>query len=151
MAKFIMTTQSEDRIGIVAALTGCLSDNEGFIHNLAQFGTPNSERFFSRICFSVDKKNESNLRNALAEISSAMDLNIQIYPKGQKMRTLIMASKFDHCLNDLLYRHNNGSLKISIPAVASNHETHRKQVEAAGIPFIIFQSRKKPNPKLKHG
>lgn len=149
MARFIMTTQSEDRIGIVAALTGCLSDNDGFIHNLAQFGTPNSERFFSRICFSVDKKNESNLRTALAENSSAMDLNIQIYPMGQKMRTLIMVSKFDHCLNDLLYRHNNGSLNISIPAVASNHETHRNQVEAAGIPFHYIPITKETKPEAE--
>lgn len=149
MTRYIMTTQGADRSGIVAALTSCLGQHEGFIHELAQFGTPVSKLFFSRICFSISENNKADFLSDIENIKKSLGLSIKIIPEQQKMRTLIMLSKFDHCLNDLLYRYNTGSLNIEIPAVASNHETHRKQVEAAGIPFHHIPISKETKPKAE--
>jgi len=151
MTRYIMTTQGADRSGIVAALTSCLGKHDGFIHELAQFGTPVSKLFFSRICFSISDKDKPDFLSDIDEVKKELDLSITILPEQQKMRTLIVLSKFDHCLNDLLYRYNTGSLNIEIPAIASNHETHRKQVETAGIPFhyIPITPETKPQAESK--
>ena len=66
---YIMTTQSVDRTGIVAALTTCLARHEGFINALSQFGTPNSERFFSRIDFSMSAEKLDTFRADLQTLS----------------------------------------------------------------------------------
>ena len=132
---YILTTQSQDRTGIVAALTGCLAEHDGFITELAQFGTPSSERFYSRISFRMEDKNVVNFKASLSKISQSFSLRTQLFPADQKMPTLIMVSKFDHCLNDLLYRWKNASLPIDIKAVVSNHIETQELVEAAGLKF----------------
>ena len=66
--KYIMTTESADRVGIVAAMTGCLADHEGFINELAQFGTPSSVNYFSRIEFTMDCGKLDAFKTALGKI-----------------------------------------------------------------------------------
>src|SRR5690606_14637892 len=60
----------------------------------------------------------------------------QVHDLAVKPRTLILVSKFGHCLNDLLYRHSIGYLPTELVAVASNHETMRRRVEADGLPYL---------------
>lgn len=135
MADYILTTESEDRTGIVAALTRCLSDHEGFITELAQFGTPSSERFYSRISFRIDEQKLLEFKGAIEAVSQSLSLTTQIIPASHKMPTLIMVSKFDHCLNDLIYRWRNNSLPIHITGVVSNHEKSRGFIEGLGLNF----------------
>lgn len=135
MTKYIMTTQSADRIGIVSALTTCLSDHAGFITELAQFGTPTSERFFSRIEFKMHDKDFKPFQLEILKISERLSLDIKIVPKSQKIKTLLMVSKFDHCLADLLYRAQTGSLPIVITAIASNHPDVKHHAEKSGLAF----------------
>lgn len=130
-----MTTQSADRIGIVSALTTCLSDHSGFITELAQFGTPTSERFFSRIEFKIDDQNFKLFQSSIGKICKRLALDIKIFPKSQKVRTLLMVSKFDHCLADLLYRAQTGSLPIDVTAIASNHLDAKHHAEKSNVPF----------------
>lgn len=144
--KYIMTTQSADQTGLVAALTSCLAGHNGFINELAQFGTPSSERFFSRICYTMGDADMAQFRPALHKVCKQYGLNTQIIPAAKPARTLIMVSKFDHCLNDLLYRVRAGSLNIDIPAIVSNHDTHRDLAEAAGIPFHHIRVTKDTKP-----
>jgi formyltetrahydrofolate deformylase len=133
---FILTTQSQDRTGIVAALTTCLAKHEGFITELAQFGTPSSERFYSRISFRMNEDKMGAFDTDISRISQELNLTTQILTAKRKMPVLIMVSKFDHCLNDLVYRWKNGSLPIEIKAVISNHENARELVEKAGLQYI---------------
>jgi formyltetrahydrofolate deformylase len=60
----------------------------------------------------------------------------RIHPGAAKMRTLIMVSRFGHCLNDLLFRQASGALPLEIPLVVSNHTDFRAMVEGYGIPFV---------------
>ncbi len=62
-------------------------------------------------------------------------MNWQIHDAGVKPRILILVSKFDHCLNDLLYRYRTGALPVEIPAVVSNHPDLQRVVEWHGIPY----------------
>lgn len=136
MTDFILTTQSQDRTGIVAALTTCLAKHDGFITELAQFGTPSSERFYSRISFRMDEEKIDTFHADISSISKELDLTTQILTAQRKMPVLIMVSKFDHCLNDLVYRWKNGSLPIEIKAIVSNHDNARELVEKAGLRYI---------------
>lgn len=136
MTDFILTTQSQDRTGIVSALTTCLAEHQGFITELAQFGTPSSERFYSRISFRMNKETMNAFDADILRISQELNLTTQILTAQRKMPVLIMVSKFDHCLNDLVYRWKNGSLPIEIKAVVSNHDNARELVEKAGLRYI---------------
>lgn len=135
MADYILTTQSQDRTGIVAALTSCLAEYDGFITELAQFGTPSSERFYSRISFRMADDRLHGFTDAISKISKKLSLKTEVLEATRKMPTLLMVSKFDHCLNDLLYRWRNESLPIDIKGVVSNHMTAKELVENAGLPF----------------
>lgn len=136
MTDYILTTQSQDRTGIVSALTTCLAEHQGFITELAQFGTPSSERFYSRISFRMNKETMNAFDADILRISQELNLTTQILTAQRKMPVLIMVSKFDHCLNDLVYRWKNGSLPIEIKAVVSNHDNARELVEKAGLRYI---------------
>jgi len=149
MTKYIMTTHSEDRTGIVAALTTCLAKNEGFITELAQFGTPKSERFYSRIEFTMRADDIGDFKQAIGTLADDMSLEINIIEKDRKLKTLIMVSKFDHCLADLLYRSRAGSLPIEITGIASNHETARHHAETAGLPYHHIPITKTTKPQAE--
>ena len=144
-----MTTQSEDRTGIVAALTTCLAQHDGFINELAQFGTPTSERFYSRIEFTMKNNGISVFDKAIKALAKHMSLDINIIQKDRKLKTLIMVSKFDHCLADLIYRTGAGSLPIEITAIASNHETARHHADAANIPYHHIPITKTTKPQAE--
>lgn len=147
--KYILTTQSADRTGIVAALTACLAAHHGFINELAQFGTATSERFFSRICFTMDDKNIPLFKTELDQVCKKWELDSKVIPAKKAMRTLIMVSKFDHCLNDLIYRVHAGSLNLEIPVIVSNHETHRGLADQAAIPFVHIPVSKASKPEAE--
>jgi len=146
---YILTTQSSDRIGIVAALTTALADHAGFINELAQFGTPGSERFYSRIDFTMSQEDLSRFRPALNDIAKRLSLTVNIIPKTAKVKTLIMVSKFDHCLADLLYRRSNGSLNIDVTAIVSNHMEAKPHADAAGLPFHHIPVNKNNKPEAE--
>ena len=131
-----MTNQSVDRTGIVAALTGCLAQHNGFITELSQFGTPSSERFYSRIAFRMSGDNYAAFEMAMKLVSKQFDLNTQIVPALRKTKALIMVSKSDHCLADLIYRVSKGRLNCEIVAIASNHKDARNLAEIAELPFM---------------
>ncbi|MEP6341995.1 MAG: formyltetrahydrofolate deformylase [Maricaulaceae bacterium] len=144
--KYIMTTKSADRVGIVAALTNCLATHDGFINELAQFGTPSSLNFFSRIEFTMSTENLSPFKTELDGIIKRFDLRVNIVPTSERLKAVIMTSKHDHCINDLLYRVRKNSLNIDIVAVVSNHETSRNLVEQDDIPYHYIHVTKDTKP-----
>jgi len=149
MTQFIMTTQSKDRTGIVAALTTCLAKYDGFINELAQFGTPDSERFYSRIDFTMEDANISAFKAEIEKIAKDLSLNTKVMEKARKTKTLLMVSKFDHCLADLLYKTRTGSLPIEITAIASNHDVARHHAQAAGLDYHHIPITKATKPQAE--
>ena len=142
--RYILTLFCKDVRGIVAAVTGFLTDQYGFIIESAQFGDASTQQFFLRIEFSIDPEkspNEDVLRDRFsAQVGERFGMQWQIVDKERKSRVLIMVSKHGHCLNDLLYRHATGQLAIEIPAVVSNHTQWQHVCEWHGIPFFHLPS-----------
>ncbi|MBL8201302.1 MAG: formyltetrahydrofolate deformylase [Chromatiales bacterium] len=120
---FILTVVCPDAVGIVAAVAGYLTAQEYFIEESTHFGDPDTGTFFMRTRFIP--RQQSFSRGTFAAgfdaIASRFGMDWHVYDTRILPRVLIMVSKYDHCLNDLLYRYRTGALRMTIPAIVSNH------------------------------
>ena len=133
----VLTIACADTVGIVAAVSGFLAGHGLFITESAHYGDAETGRFFMRTVFRLapDQTPIGELKAAFAEIATRFAMDWAIHDLAHKPRVLILVSKFDHCLNDLLYRWRTGALAIDIPAVVSNHADLERVVEWHGIPY----------------
>src|SRR5476651_1064256 len=100
--RYILTLSCKDVRGIVAAVTGFLAENYGFIIESSQFGDASTGRFFLRIEFTVEAQEpaEDSLKKLFHEqVAGRFAMQWQIDGKHRKSRVLIMVSKSGHCLN----------------------------------------------------
>jgi formyltetrahydrofolate deformylase len=140
-ASLTLTISCPDAVGLIAAVSGFLSENQAFITESSQYGDPVSNTFFMRSVFKLDAAH-GNRQNAKAELekkftklASRFHMTWKIHDNETRARVVLMVSKLGHCLNDLLHRVQVGTLPIDIPAVVSNHEDFRDLVEWHRIPF----------------
>jgi formyltetrahydrofolate deformylase len=136
--QYVLTLSCEDGPGLVHAVAGFLVRFGGNILTSQQFGDRGSGRFFLRVQFDfvgpVPPLEE--LRTAFAEVAAQHTMSFTFSDAATPMRTLIMVSKFGHCLNDLLYRYRMGTLNIEIPVVVSNHPDFADLVASYGLPYV---------------
>ncbi len=138
-AQFVLTLSCRDRRGIVAAVASCIAAQDGNIVESAQYGDPETERFFMRVSFSAPESvSAARFSQGFRPVATAYDFDWRLHDLAVKPRVLILVSKFGHCLNDLLYRNSIGYLPMELVAVASNHEAMRRRVEGEGIPYLYF-------------
>jgi formyltetrahydrofolate deformylase len=136
-ARFVLTLSCGDRRGIVAAVASSIASQDGNIVESAQYGDPETARFFMRVAFSAPASvTTESFGRGFRPVAAAYDLDWQLHDLADKPRALILVSKLGHCLNDLLYRHSIGHLRMELVAVVSNHETMRRRVEADGLRYI---------------
>ncbi|WP_405401851.1 formyltetrahydrofolate deformylase [Paracoccus sp. Ld10] len=147
MNKFCLTVACESARGIVAAISGFLASHGCNITASSQYDDPQTGKFFMRISFASEQgKTLAALREAFPETASTLSMTYQFHDEGQKMKVVIMVSRFGHCLNDLLYRWRIGALPIDIVAVISNHMEYQKVVVNHDIPFHCISVRKDNKP-----
>ncbi len=133
---YVLTLSCPDRPGIVHAVTSFLLRHGGDIRESQQFGDRQHGRFFMRIDFEVaDATTAEALRADFATVASEFAMTFELWGATSPYRTLILVSKQQHCLNDLLFRHSTGALNIEVPAVVSNHRDAEPLVRAHGIDF----------------
>ncbi|MBI5164271.1 MAG: formyltetrahydrofolate deformylase [Magnetospirillum sp.] len=134
---FVLTITCPDTVGIVAAVSGFLTEHDCFITEAAQYGDPLSQRFFMRIVYTVGALTPpaAEFEKMLSRVAERFQMIWHLHDMGRKPRVVILVSKFSHCLVDLLHRFHTGSLAIDIPAVISNHPDLRSIVEWHGIPY----------------
>jgi formyltetrahydrofolate deformylase len=133
---YCLRLDCQDRPGIVAAVATALSAAGCNIEESAQFNDPFSGYFFMRVVLSpVQKDAQITFKKNFRPIAESFGMEWSLTALEAPVRTLILVSKEDHCLNDLLYRWRTKQLPIDIAAIASNHETTRALVESHGIEF----------------
>ncbi len=134
---FVLTITCPDTVGIVAAVSGFLTQHDCFITESAQYGDPLSKRFFARIVFTRGALTPpaAEVEKLFARIAERFQMIWRLHDTSQKARVVILVSKFGHCLVDLLHRYSTGQLTMEIPAVISNHPEMRSIVEWHGIPY----------------
>jgi formyltetrahydrofolate deformylase len=133
---FILTIACPDRMGIVAAVSKFLFENGCDIADSAQFGDRQNGTFFLRVLFASTRGyGLDELRQAFAPTALEFAMKAAFFEAGRRVKTLIMVSRFGHCLNDLLYRCRSGALPIEVPVVVSNHTDFESLVTSQGIAF----------------
>ncbi|HTH97472.1 MAG TPA: formyltetrahydrofolate deformylase [Stellaceae bacterium] len=133
---WILTLSCQDRPRIVATVTSTIADCGGNITESAQFGDPMTGRFFMRIAFeAAPEATRAILEEALAPVVTRFQMNLSLSAVDTLPRIIIMVSKFDHCLEHLLYQIRVGWLRAEVAAIVSNHEAARGIAEAAGITY----------------
>jgi formyltetrahydrofolate deformylase len=121
--QFILTLSCQNRPGIVAAVSTHLFQAGGNILEAQQFDDIESNRFFMRVVFNfVDDPQPLDIqRQAFTPVAEAHGMDFSIRSRSERQRVLILVSKFDHCLADLLYRWRTGELPMDISGIVSNH------------------------------
>jgi formyltetrahydrofolate deformylase len=135
---FIVTLSCPERPGIVNALTSFLLEHQCDITEHQQFDDAESGHLFLRTCFRTDDQSLDlhRLREDFARTAAEYQMKWRMHDAETPDRLLIMVSKVDHCLNDLLYRWRTGTLAAEVVVVVSNHHDLRSMVETAGLPFV---------------
>ncbi|GHH47041.1 formyltetrahydrofolate deformylase [Streptomyces candidus] len=133
---YVLTLSCPDKQGIVHAVSSYLFMTGCNIEDSRQFGDHDTGLFFMRVAFSAqDPVSVDKLRASFAAIGDAFKMDWQIHRAADRMRIVLMVSKFGHCLNDLLFRSRIGALPVEIAAVVSNHPDFRELVGSYDIPF----------------
>ena len=133
--EYVLTLTCPDTPGIVYAVSSFLVQQGGNISQSQQFDDRLKDQFFMRVQFSVEHGALGDLRAAFARVADAFQMTWQIHDAATPTRTLVLVSRFGHCLNDLLFRAGIGALNVEIPAIVSNHRDFESLAEAHGVPF----------------
>jgi len=139
--EYILNASCPAGTGIVAAVATFLAERDCYICALEQFDDDSTARFFMRAVFRQQEHSPpiERVRSEFAElVAGRLDMQWKMFDPLDPVRTVIMVSKTDHCLDDLLYRRRNGELNMQITAVVSNHLDLRPMVEREGIRFVFL-------------
>ncbi|EJB8497445.1 formyltetrahydrofolate deformylase [Acinetobacter baumannii] len=147
--QYILKISCPAASGIVSAVSSYLAGNNCYISEMSQYDDETTGYFFSRIVFRFNdgKGNIDELKQNFAEVAETFAMKASFYDKKNPMKVLIMVSKFDHCLLNLLYRHHKGELDFQITAIVSNHLDLRPIAEREGIRFIYLPVTKDTKPQ----
>ncbi|WP_431947678.1 formyltetrahydrofolate deformylase [Actinacidiphila sp. bgisy167] len=134
--QYILTLSCPDKTGIVHAVSSYLFMTGCNIEDSQQFGDHDTGLFFMRVHFSAGHPvTAGKLRASFAAVADAYRMDWQITPCNERMRVILMVSKFGHCLNDLLFRTSIGALPVEIAAVVSNHTDFAELAASYDVPF----------------
>ena len=132
----ILTLSCPDQRGIVAKVSAFLFERGCNILDAQQFDDQETGQFFMRVVFDADDADRDALRADFTVVAGALSMKWTLRDRTDRYRVMILASKFDHCLADLVYRWKIGELPMDIAGIVANHpaETYAN-VDLSGLPF----------------
>src|SRR5437764_6748911 len=138
----ILLLTCPDRKGVVAAIADFIYRHNGNILHADEHGDLDSGMFQMRVefdpaDFSIDLAEFSKPFSPIAE---KFEMNWRLAQSSYRPRMIILVSKHDHCLVDLLYRHKSGELACDIPLIISNHPDNREIADFYGIPYAVVSA-----------
>lgn len=140
-ARTILTGHSEDRTGLVAAITGWVFEHGGNILHLDQHVDPATEHFFIRVEWDLDSfaiGKEEIATRFRSEVTGRLGLEWSIAFSDERPRMAIFVSKLGHCLWDILARCESGEWNVEVPLIVSNHSEYESVARQFGVPFHLF-------------
>ncbi|GHC95720.1 formyltetrahydrofolate deformylase [Novosphingobium pokkalii] len=147
-APLILTISCTDVPGIVARVSGTLFEQGANVLEAQQFDDQESGRFFMRVVFDPGEKSAEMLRTALEPVAQQYGMDWNLRDTTQKRRVVLMVSKFDHCLGDLLYRARIGELPMDVVAILGNHPKEALSISLIGdIPYYHLPITKDTKPQ----
>ncbi|SEP76048.1 formyltetrahydrofolate deformylase [Thalassovita taeanensis] len=150
MNSFALTVKCPSTRGIVAAISAYLTEQGCNISDSSQYDDFETGNFFMRTTFiSETGATHDSLTETFAAIANDFGMEYAFHDASQKMKVILMVSRFGHCLNDLLYRWRIGALPIDIVGVISNHMEYQKVVVNHDIPFHFIKVTKDNKPQAE--
>ncbi len=146
---YTLTLSCPDHAGLVANVARMLADNGGNILDSQQFNDKLSNKFFMRVVFElVDDATLEALRSAFAPFASQNDMVWTLRASTERRKVILMVSKFDHCLGDLLYRYRIGELPMDVVGIICNHPREALKISLIGdMPFHYLPVTKDTKPQ----
>jgi formyltetrahydrofolate deformylase len=149
-SQFVLTLSCPDRPGIVAAVSTFLAQSGQNILDAQQFDDVETRKFFMRVVFTAaDLAVElSALQTGFSAIAQRFAMEWQMRERAAKRRVMLLASRSDHCLVDILYRWRTGELDMIPTAIVSNHprETYAG-LDFGDIPFHHLPATRENKPQ----
>lgn len=133
---YVLTISCVDRVGIVSRVSSFLASQGCMIKEANHHADLELGQFFMRNEISDLKMSQAEFSAAFAPIAEEFAMNWKLNSVEEKKKVVIMVSKQDHCLYDLLYRWKSKELDFDIPCVISNHPDLQELVEWHGIPYV---------------
>jgi formyltetrahydrofolate deformylase len=134
MSSAVLTLSCPDKPGIVARVSTFLFEAGANIVDAQQFDDKETGKFFMRVVF--EAADLAAIRDGFAAIGKTFAMDWSLRDSAQRLKVMLLVSKFDHCLADLIYRWRIGELPMDIVAVVSNHGPESlPHVDLTGIAF----------------
>ena len=136
---YILTLSCPDQPGVVSRVTGILFEAGANIREAGQFEDEETSNFFMRVLFTLTEDKLPMLSERFRELAEGDEMNWSIRPLEARRKVLILVSKFDHCLADLLYRWRIGEMPMDVVGIVSNHPRETfAGLDLGGVPFHHF-------------
>jgi len=138
---YILTASCTSRMGTAAAVTGFIASHRLYIMEMQQFDDVLTKRFFVRVTFcgvAGETVDIARIREDFVRVANAEQMHWNIYDGKERSRVMILVSKLDHCLEDLLYRQRIGELPMEVTGIVSNHPDMRAIAERHGMPYYLM-------------
>jgi len=136
----ILLLSCKDRTGLVSRISNFIFERGGNILDLDEHVDPVAQMFFIRVAWST--KNFSigvqEIEEAFAPLAKEFQASWKIRIADKKLRTAIFVSKYDHCIQDILWRQRMGEFAVDIPLIISNHPELEPLAKQYNIPFVVF-------------
>jgi formyltetrahydrofolate deformylase len=136
---YVLTASCTSRMGTAAAVTGFIASHRLYIMEMQQFDDVLTKRFFLRVTFcgvAGETVDLARLREDFVRVANAEQMHWNIHDGRNRTRVMILVSKLDHCLEDLLYRQRLGELLMDVTAIVSNHPDMQVIADRHGIPYV---------------
>ncbi|MCP3727099.1 formyltetrahydrofolate deformylase [Paraburkholderia sp. CNPSo 3272] len=138
---YVLRVTCPAAVGIVAAISGYLAAHGYYINEMSQYDDEETQRFFLRAVFQAQGEIADDDRDMLIgfeNLAARFNMEWTVRRSDRPRNTVLMVSKFDHCLRDLLYRWEAGELNMEVVAIVSNHETLKHIAVRYNLPFIYL-------------
>lgn len=133
-----MLLSCKDRTGLISRISHFVFERGGNILDLDEH--VDGEYFFIRLAWDMNNfsVSEANVTEAFMPLAKEFDARWKIDFTGKHMRVAIFVSKFDHCLQEILWRQQLGEFDIDIPLIISNHEDSKPLADQYGVEYHVF-------------
>lgn len=138
---WILSAQCPSRLGTIDVVTRFLKESRCYVDEISSFNDAVAGRFFIRVAFQPDKTltfDRARFTESFASKAQEFDMTFELSSSAERAKTVILVSKADHCLNDLLYRYRTGQLALDVKAIVSNHPNLEPLAKWHDIPYHYF-------------
>lgn len=144
----VLLLSCPDRKGVVASIAGFISQHGGNILHADEHGDSDSKIFLMRVEFDPSEFDLplNEFAKYFSPIAIDFDMRWRLAQSDYRPRMAILVSRYDHCLVDLLYRHQSGELACEIPCVISNHSDGQRVADFYRVPFFLVPVEKANKP-----